>query len=398
MDRVDPQLLANRQAVRRPYGKGERRAISPELAARARADLRRWRGYAPTPLQELPALASELGVARIFAKDEGQRTELSSFKALGGAYALSVLLAREVSRITAAEHVDVEDLENGRFSAVISKITVTCASDGNHGRSLAWGARRFGCRCVIYLPASVSQFRAEAIERYGARTVRVAGNYDDAVRQAAAEARANKWLLVADTATATYLEPPQLVMAGYSLLADETWDQLSAEDRPTHVFAQVGCGGLAGILASYFWSRLGEKRPAIIGVEPLNAACLFETVRVGELVKVEGMHETVMGGLACGELSHSAWQILRGGLDFTLKLPDSCAIAAVRGLAAGTYGPPITAGESGAAGIAALLALVGRDDLKKTLDLTSGSRILTVVTEGATDPDQYRQILAGERQ
>lgn len=390
-------LQPNVAARRGSYGEREARALDPALAQRAREDLQRWPGYAPTPLHSLDVLAGTLGVAKIFAKYEGDRTELGSFKALGGAYALSILLAREVSRRNGVAPIGFEDLEAGRFAEVTRDITTCCASDGNHGRSLAWGAKRFGCQCVIYLPASVSEPRAGAIRHYGAKVVRVDGNYDDAVHMAARDAERNGWLLVADTATPEYLEPPQLIMAGYSLLMDEAWQQMAENERPTHVIAQVGCGGLAAVVASYVWSRDGAARPAVIAVEPVNAACLLETVKAGELAIVGGNHETVMGGLACGEVSYLAWEVLEGGLDHVLAVTDDYAIEGVRGLASGAFGAKLFAGESGAAGVGALLAIAERPELKEALGLDEASRIMIVITEGVTDPVQFEEILAGRR-
>ena len=394
---TDVVLLENPQAERRPYGAGETAALDPALAAKARADLRAWDGYAPTALHRLPRLAARLGVRSVVAKYEGERTELASFKALGGAYALATLLARMLQERGVASEVSAADLESGRFAAATGAITSICASDGNHGRSLAWGSRRFGCRCVIYLPRAVSEFRAEAIRGYGAEVVRVDGNYDDAVRAAARDAEANGWLLVADTATADHVEPPKLVMAGYSLLMDEAWAQLSPEESPTHILAQVGCGGLAAVVSSYVWSRLGAARPTIVGVEPATAACLMETVCAGCLAVVEGEHETVMGGLACGEMSWLAWEVLRGGLDFALTIADGDALEAVRGLADGEFGSSLEAGESGAAGLGGLLAIEREEGLRRRLGIGPDSRIMVVITEGATDPGQFEAILRGER-
>lgn len=390
---LQPNIAARRSA----YGDREARALDPALAQRARQDLRRWPGYVPTPLHSLDVLAGKVGVAKVLAKYEGSRTELCSFKALGGAYALSIMLAREVSRRSGVAPVGFDDLEAGRFADVTCDITTCCASDGNHGRSLAWGGQRFGCQCVIYLPTSVSEPRAEAIRRYGAKVVRVEGNYDDAVHMAARDAKENGWLLVADTATRDYQEPPQLVMAGYSLLMDEAWEQMAEGERPTHVIAQVGCGGLAAVMASYVWVREGAARPAIIAVEPINAACLLETVRAGELAVVGGNHETVMGGLACGEVSYLAWEVLEGGLDHVLALTDDYAIEGVRGLAKGEFGTELYSGESGAAGVGALLAIAERPELKDALGLDETSRIMLVITEGVTDPAQFEEILAGRR-
>lgn len=386
-------LTTNRQASPRAgFGAEERVGYDPDLAAAARDRLARWPDYRPTRLLDLPGLAARAGVARVYAKYEGERTELASFKALGGAYALSVVLGKELERRGAGRNIGFEDLQSGRFAREAGEVTAVCASDGNHGRSLAWGAARFGCRCIVYLPTAVSDFRARAIARYGAEVVRVQGNYDDAVRAAAVDAARNAWLVISDTATPTYQEIPRLVTAGYSLMVQEALDALESDERPTHVFVQVGCGGLAAVVAGHLWHVLGRHRPTIIGVEPSNAACLLATVEQGELAIVGGDHATVMGGLACGEVSWTAWPVLRRGIDHVMAMPDDLAIEAVRLLHDGRLGAQADAGESGAAGVGALLGLAARPELRAKVGLGPTSRVLLFITEGVTDPEQFAAI------
>ncbi|WP_332764563.1 diaminopropionate ammonia-lyase [Phenylobacterium sp.] len=385
-------MIANPSADAGSYGEAERVGFDPSTAEIARAELKGWRDYAVTPLVELPVLADRLGVRQVAVKDEGARTDLGSFKALGGAYAICQHLRSYVEQGAGVAHVSADDLENGLYSDLTQAVVATCASDGNHGRSVAWGARRFGCGCVVYLPRSVSSRRAEAIEAYGAQVVWVDGNYDDAVRLAAEDAQRLGRTVIADTSSPAYQAVPRQVMAGYSLLFEEALDQL--ERAPSHVFVQVGCGALAAVAAGYLWARLGFERPKIIAVEPVNAACLLETVREGELAIVGGEHETIMGGLACGEVSYIAWQVLRRGLDYALAMPDEFALQAMVALADGSLGHRLTAGETGAAGVGALLALAQDASTRQALGLTDESRVLLVITEGATDPDLYARLLA----
>jgi len=375
------------------FGATERAGFDPEAALDARRALTGWRDYKATPLFALTALAGELGVGQIFAKYEGARTELQSFKALGGAYALSVVLSRRLVDEGYAETVTTEDLESGRYRHVTGTLTAVCASDGNHGRSVAWGAHRFGCKCIVYLPKSVTRYRAEAIARYGAKVVRVEGNYDDAVHQAVGDASRAGWLVISDMASIDFQDISRLVMAGYSLAVDEALQEIGGPDIPTHVFVQAGCGAFAAVVAGYLWSVFGEARPCTVSVEPLNAACLLASVAAGELAVVRGEHATVMGGLACGEVSFLAWKVLHRGLDFACAMADRYAIEAVRSLASGRTGVKVAAAESGAAGVGALMAISRHDEFKQRVGLTRDSRVLLFITEGITDPTQYDLLL-----
>jgi len=237
----------------------------------ARDEITRWPGYAATPLCDLSGLARAAGVAAIRYKDESERFGLSSFKALGGAYAVSRLLIREISSRLQISNVTVDDLLSGRYGEITKSITVTCATDGNHGRSVAWGAQRFGCNCIIYIHATVSNGRKEAIAAYGAEVIRTAGNYDDSVRQAAEDAAREARFVVSDTSYEGYMDVPKDVMQGYAVMADEALQQLGPAQLPTHVFLQGGVGGLAAAVCAHFWEQLGLERPRFIVVEPDKA-------------------------------------------------------------------------------------------------------------------------------
>lgn len=338
--------------------------------ARARATIRSWPDYAPTPLRRLDGLARKAGIGGILLKDESGRFGLGSFKALGGGYA--------VARVVEA---------HGRA------ITVTCATDGNHGRAVAWGAARAGCGCVIFVHEGVSAGRKRAIEALGAEVRVVPGTYDDAVRRSAEVAAAEGWILVSDTSWEGYETIPRDVMLGYAVMAEEALDELGAE-RPSHVFLQGGVGGLAAAVASVLERRSGPERPRIVVVEPERAACLLASCRAGRPVAVAGGLDTVMAGLACGEPSLLAWRILDELADAFLAIPDHAAVATMRLLAEGAAGdPPLVIGESGVAGLAGALALAAVPAFRSTLGLGPESRLLVFGTEGATDPDIYRALV-----
>jgi diaminopropionate ammonia-lyase len=275
---------------------------------RAKATIMGWPDYMPTPLRDLRDMA---GVAVVRIKDEGSRFGLASFKALGGAYAVSKLLAGELSRRGVARSASSIDLAAGHYDACTQQITVTCATDGNHGRSVAWAAGRFHCLCVIFVHETVSQGRVDAIARYGARVVRVPGNYDDAVRAADRQAKPNGWFVVSDTSYPGYTEIPRDVMQGYRLMADEAADQWTGPP-PTHVFIQAGVGGAAAAVSVQMRDRFSPP-PLLIVVEPERAACLLKSARAGVASVVQGDLETIMAGLACGEPSLLAVAGIRAG-------------------------------------------------------------------------------------
>jgi diaminopropionate ammonia-lyase len=346
------------------YGPALQAILDEAGFAAARAGISTWSDYAPTPLVSLPGLAAETGLGAIWYKDEGGRFGLGSFKALGGAYAVSRLVARAGT-----------------------EITVCTATDGNHGRSVAWGARTFGCACVIYIHATVSEGRKAAIESYGAEVRRVSGNYDDSVRIAAADAEANGWHVVSDTSWDGYGDIPRDVMHGYGVMAAEAIEQLPESEMPSHVFVQGGVGGLAAAVLAMFWQRFGAERPCFIVAEPENAACLYESAKAGRPVVVPGDLDTVMAGLAAGEVSQLAWQILRLGCQGFMTVTDDDAKRLMRRLADGE--PPLVAGESAVAGLAAALAARASG----AFGLSGESRILVIGSEGATDPALYEEIV-----
>jgi diaminopropionate ammonia-lyase len=358
---------------------------------RAKAAITAWPGYAPTPLLDLPDIATGADVTALRMKDESSRFGLGSFKALGGSYAVATLLSGELSRRGVAMSASAEALAEGRHRDVTESVTVTCATDGNHGRSVARGAQRFHCRCVIFVHETVSQGRADAIAAFGAEVIRVPGTYDDAVREADRRARADGWLVVSDTSYPGYTEVPRDIMQGYRLMADEAADQWSGPP-PTHVFIQAGVGGAAAAVSVQIRARFGTA-PLLVVVEPERAACLFASAREGAPTVAIGSLDTIMAGLACGEASLLAWQELERAAFAFMTIPDAAAIDTMRLLAdAG-----LSIGESGVAGLAALLLAAGDPAARAKLRLDAASRLLCFGTEGVTDPFLYQQMLGSHQ-
>jgi diaminopropionate ammonia-lyase len=375
-----------------PYGAHRSTLLSAPALAQASAVITAWPGYAPTPLCSLPALARSAKVASIHYKDEGSRFGLGSFKALGGAYAVARLLCRELS-LRLGHRVEQAELQRDpALRKACADITVTCATDGNHGRSVAWGAQMLGCPCVIYIHATVSEGRKAAIARYGAQVVRTEGNYDDSVRQADRDAKANGWVVVSDTSYPGYMDIPRDVMQGYQLMVHEV---ISAQPQwPTHIFVQAGVGGFAAAVCAYFWERNSAQRPVLVVVEPERADCLLQSARAGAMVAVTGELDTLMAGLACGEVSLLAWDILATGANAFCTIPDAAAVDAMRLLASPQGGDPvIVAGESAVAGLAAALLTAQDSAARTTLGLGPDSRVLLFGSEGDTDPALYQKLV-----
>lgn len=378
------------------YGEDQRAALDPEGAGRARREIAAWPGYAPTPLRSLPGLAAALGVRSVLYKDEAGRFRLGSFKALGGAYAVYRWLAGELERSAGMDGVSAAALAAGEHTARTRNLTVCCATDGNHGRSVAWGGRTFGCRCVIYIHQAVSEGRRRAIEALGATVHRVPGSYDDAVRQAAADAASRGWTVVSDTSYPGYTSIPRDVMHGYTLMVDEILSRLPADQCPTHVFVQGGVGAVAAAVCARLWWEFGGERPCFVVAEPDGAACLFESAVAGRPVALAQAPETLMAGLACGEVSLLAWDVLAPGADFFACVPDAAAVDLMRALADGVSGDaPVVAGESAVAGLAVAVAACAGGGARE-LALGPESRVLVFGTEGATDPALYRAIVGRE--
>lgn len=347
--------------------------------------------HAPTPLYELPRLAGELGVGSIHVKDEGRRLGLGSFKALGGSYAVIRLVLEEAQR-RVGRPVDVAEFRSPKVRAVAAGLTVAGATDGNHGRSVAAGAQAVGARAVVFVHEGVSPGRVAAIGRFGAEVVRVPGTYDDSVAEATRRCAEEGWTVVSDTSWPGYEHIPGLVMQGYLVLAREA---LRAMPRPpTHVFVQAGVGGLAAAVAGHLAETMREDRPTFVVVEPARAACLLESARAGRPVRIPHGEPTVMAMLECYEPSLVAWRILSRAADAFMTVDEEDAVAAMRRLARPLEGDPaIVAGESGGVGLAGLVRAAGDEAVRAALRLDGGSRVLVINTEGATDPDRYRELV-----
>lgn len=360
-------------------------------------EIRQWREYRPTPLVDLDGLAGALGVGRIYYKDESERLGLGSFKALGGAYGVLKFLQKELSR-RAGKAISMESIRRGDCRDIVRGITVVAATDGNHGRSVAWGAQLFGCSCRIYVHSEVSRGRVEAIEEYGAEIVRIDGNYDESVRLADYEATANGWHMISDTSYEGYTEIPPYILAGYTVMAEEIAAELEGAGKPlpSHVFLQGGVGGLASAVCAHSWQSLGADRPRFIIAEPELAPCLLESCIRGAPATVDVIEETIMRGLSCGKASTLSWEIIGKAADDFLTLSESGIPDMMRLLARGAFGAPkIVAGETGVVGLAALAAVQRDEALSASLGLDENSVVLLFGTEGATDPEVYARIIDG---
>ena len=340
----------------------------------------------------MPDLAKQLQGARFSVKDESVRSSLGSFKALGA----PIALVRQILRL----HPGLEPaaILTGRYAEQLKDYTVISATDGNHGRGLAAAARDAGCRCVIVLHANVSVEREEAIAVYGAQIVRIKGNYDESVEEAARLSAAHGWQVVSDTSYEGYEDIPRDVMQGYGTIAAEIMEQTGARPNEngafTHVFLQGGVGGMAAGLVSYLWEFQGEHRPHFIVVEPAQADCLLQSAIQGRAAKATGSVDSVMAGLACGETSPLAWRFLESSVDHFMTIEDGLAVEAMKTLANGNNKDiPIVAGESGTAGLAALEVLRGNNSLSAQVKLDANSRVLIINTEGATAPLVYKQLV-----
>ena len=344
--------------------------------------------HLPTPLYSLPSLAAAHHVGAIHIKDEGQRLELKSFKALGGAYAvMRLVLAEAATRL--GRPIQPDELTSEPVQAVARTMVVTCATDGNHGKSVAAGARIAGCKSIILVHSGVSEDRVNAISAYGAEIIRFDGNYDGSVAESTRLAAQNDWTVVSDTSWAGYEDIPLLVMQGYTVMAGEVFDTLTLP--PTHIFVQAGVGGMAAAVAVHAHAVYGEAMPKIVVVEPERAACLFASAKAGSSMPVPHSEPTIMSMLECYEPSRIAWEILAPLAAGFVTLGEQSAIDAMRILARPHPGDlPIVSGESGCTGLAGLLACLSDDVARIALDLGPHSRIVLFNSEGATDPKLYQ--------
>ena len=358
----------------------------------AEAEITAWEAYQPTPIFDLARLAEGLGLEAVCYKHEGPRFGLGSFKALGGAYAVLRSIQRELSGAEGRQ-ITVEEIHGGHFAPLISEMTIISATDGNHGRSVAWGAQRYGAKCRIYIHAEVSSFRAEAMQKLGAEVIRIDGDYDATVAQTRLDAEEFGWLIVSDTSWPGYFLPPLDVMAGYGVMAREIVRELP--ELPTHVFLQGGVGGLAASVIAVFHQEWGKAAPRNIVVEPELAPCLFASAKAGAPISVKIEEETLMAGLSCGEPSQIAWKILENAVHGFMTIPEALVAPAVRMLATGQSGDPgLDVGESAVAGLIGLICGATNRSLRDEMKLGPASRVMIIGSEGVTDPSLFQAIMA----
>ena len=401
-------LLPNPDASRSlTYGEELEHILSKESCQKAYDEIKAWPEYQISPLVSLSNLSKKLNLVDISFKDESERFNLGSFKALGGAYAVSRFLKTFIEK-TKEIAINSDDLRKGIYRDITSELTVATATDGNHGRSVAWGAQIFGCNAIIYVPASCSQSRIEAIEEYGATVLQMPLGYDETVRHCMKEAEENNYQIISDTSWDDYHEIPAQIMQGYSIIAEETLKEYFTRPfrqaiPPSHIFIQAGVGGLAAALTGYFWAHLGERRPKIVIVEPENAACLYASAAEGKLTRASGDKETgnvhtIMAGLDCGETSPIAWEILSRGADFFITIPDAITGPTMKLIAESPFDDPaLKAGESSIAGLAALIMTATHEDTREVLGLSPDSRILLINSEGIMDQSLFQKLVVADQ-
>lgn len=379
-----------------------------DLSAFGEAEARRARDfhasfpvYQETPLTNLPGLAKALGVGEVRVKDESYRFGLNAFKVLGGSYALGRYIAQKLGEDISA--LPASRILSSEVREKLGQLTFVTATDGNHGRGVAWTAHQLGQKSVVYMPKGSAQERLDNIRAEGADASITDLNYDQAVRLANRQAQEKGWVMVQDTAWEGYTDIPLWIMQGYTTMGYEIVRQLEAEGAqpPTHLFLQAGVGSMAGAMAGFFSAYYGTDRPFISIVEPNKADCIFRTAQAddGQLHFVTGDMDTIMAGLACGEPCTIGWDVLKHCADAFISCPDYAAADGMRILAAPCRGDkPIVSGESGASTLGCASNILLDPSLsawKEQLHLDENSRILFISTEGDTDRLNYRNVVWG---
>ena len=331
----------------------------------------RWDNYSPTPLISLNKLSEKLGLNKIFYKDESKRFHLKSFKALGGAYA-------------------VEKVTKGNKEVVVSTATA-----GNHGRSVAWGSKKLGLKCKIFISEYVSEFRAEVMRGFGADVIRVKGNYDNSLKECIKQSKKNNWQIVQDVAWQDYKLVPKLTMAGYSVMMKEISEQINNQ-QISHVILQAGVGGMAAAMVAGI-ARYLDHIPKIIIVEPESAACVLESIKVGKIEKISIKKESLMGGMSCDEVSLVPWQILKNSVSHCVTVSDDYISKTVKFLANSEFSDEkIIGGECSTPGIISLVGLCNDVEIKKKININEDSNVLLFGCEGDADEELYKRLLKQE--
>jgi diaminopropionate ammonia-lyase len=356
--------------------------------------------YSETPLANLKQMAEHLGIAQLFVKDESYRFGLNAFKVLGGSFAMASYIAQKTGKDIS--ELDYRTLTSDTLRKEFGQATFFTATDGNHGRGVAWAANKLGQKSVVYMPKGSTQTRFENIQKEGAKVTIEEVNYDECVRMAAAEAaKTPNGVIVQDTAWDGYEEIPAWIMQGYGTMSMEAAEQLKAAgcEAPTHIFVQAGVGSLAGSVQGFFANLFPENCPTTVIVEAQAADCLYRsaTEKDGEIRFVEGDLQTIMAGLACGEPNTISWDILKNHSSFFVSCPDWVSAKGMRMLGAPRKGDPqVISGESGAVSMGLISCIAEMEELKElkqALKLDENSKILMFSTEGDTDPESYRSIV-----
>ena len=374
--------------------------MTPEEVRRALRFHRSFPQYEVTPLHNLKNMARYLGIGGLYVKDESYRFGLNAFKVLGGSYAMARYIAKKTGR--SVDDLPYQVLSSPELREDIGATTFYTATDGNHGRGVAWAAQKLGQKAVVHMPKGTTQTRLENIKKLGADVDILDLNYDDCVRQAAKEAAATPHgVMVQDTAWDGYEEIPSWIMQGYGTMAMEAGEQLKAQgvERPTHIFVQAGVGSLAGAVVGYFANLYKDNPPKFIVVEASAAACLYKGAAAGDGKPriVGGDLDTIMAGLACGEPNTISWDILKNHVTTFVAADDPITVRGMRMLAAPLKGDaPIVSGESGAVPFGTLATIMLSDeckDIRAELGLDDRSQVLVFSTEGDTDPERYKNIV-----
>lgn len=395
----DYSYIINEKNVEKRDQKLAKQLFPVSIAREARKFHRQIPGYRMTPLETLPNLAHMLGIGGIYIKDEAQRLELNSFKVMGGSFAIYNLMKKLLHKEN--EELTFEYLISKECHDAVGDITFCSATDGNHGRGLAWAASKLGHKCQIFVHSETSKARIDAIRNYGAAVTIVEGNYDNAVRKAAKEAEKNGWYVVSDTSWEGYTEIPTWIMQGYTSMLLECQEQFAGigMQKPSHILVQAGVGAPAGAVVGFYTALFPEDPPVFVVCEPDRAPCIYKSIKAGDgkCHSVKGDLDTIMAGLACGDPSPLAFEILRKNAGIFAMFPDYVAARGMRILSCPLKGDPfVISGESGALPLGALYSILTepeKDDLKQDLKLDGDSTVLMINTEGNTDPNHFRRII-----
>ena len=376
--------------------------MSLENVGKARKFHESFPQYSVTPLAQLKGMAEYLGLGSLFVKDESYRFGLNAFKVLGGSFAMARYIAGQLGKDVS--EVDYNYLTGDKLKEEFGQATFFTATDGNHGRGVAWAANRLGQKAVVLMPKGSVQSRFNNIAKEGAQVSIEEVNYDECVRRANAMAeKTEHGVMVQDTAWEGYEDIPAWIMQGYGTMASEAAQQLkeAGVDRPTHIFIQAGVGSLAGAVQGYFANLFHDCEPTVVVMEAQAADCLYQGAKAGDgdIRIVDGDLSTIMAGLACGEPNIISWDILKNHSAFFVSCPDWVSAKGMRMLGAPVKGDPqVVSGESGAVGMGLIATLMTEPEyaqLKEAIGLDENSRVLMFSTEGDTDPENYRKIVWG---